>query len=63
MQSLNLLLKVEEVAAQLGLGRSMVWRLLRDGELRAVHVGRAVRIPADSVRAYVQRLQDEWGDA
>jgi excisionase family DNA binding protein len=47
------LLKVEEAAAVLSLGRSKVYELLACGELPAVKIGRATRIPADSLRRWV----------
>jgi len=53
------LLRPPEVARQLGLGRSKVYELLRAGELRSVRVGRARRIPAAEVAAFVARLQSE----
>ena len=53
------LLRPNEVARQLGLGRSKIYQLMQAGELRPVHIGRAVRIPAAEVAAYVARLQAE----
>jgi excisionase family DNA binding protein len=47
------LLKVEEAAAVLSLGRSKVYELLACGELPAVKIGRATRVPADSLRRWV----------
>lgn len=51
------LLRPPEVARQLGLGRSKVYELMARGELRPVHIGRAVRVPAAEVAAFVARLQ------
>jgi excisionase family DNA binding protein len=53
------LLRPPEVAQQLGLGRSKVYQLIAAGELRTVHIGRAVRIPTAEVAAFVARLQAE----
>jgi len=44
----------KEAAARLGLGRVAVYRLLREGRLPAVRVGRHYRIP---VRALEQALK------
>lgn len=39
-----------------GLSESTVKRLVRDGELDAVHIGRSARIRADDLRQYVADL-------
>lgn len=39
------LVSVKEAASSLGVSQEFVKRLYRRGELRAVHLGRAVRIP------------------
>ena len=52
----QLLLRVPEAAARLSLGRSSVYELIAAGQIHAVHIGRAVRIPASEVRAYAERL-------
>ena len=36
--------------------RTVAFRLIRDGELRSVKIGRSRRVPADSIDAYVKRL-------
>jgi excisionase family DNA binding protein len=54
----KLLLTVQEAAATLSLGRSTVYTLLETGELERVKVGRAARVTATSVEAYVSRLRD-----
>ena len=50
-----LLVRVEEAARLLGLGRSKVYELVGSGELRSVAIGRSRRIPASAIR--------EWLDA
>jgi len=50
-----LLLTVEEAARRLGLGRTTVYGLIRDGELHSVRIGRARRIPAEALTDLVQR--------
>jgi len=46
---------VAEVADILGLGRSMTYRLVSEGDLPSVRLGkvRAVRVPAEGLRAWV----------
>jgi excisionase family DNA binding protein len=53
--SQRLLLRPEEVAAILGLGRSTIYELLRAGELPAVHIGRATRIPARDLHRWIEQ--------
>ena len=50
------LLRPEEVAAALGVGRTAVFELMRTGELRSVKIGKSRRIPADAVAEYVAGL-------
>jgi excisionase family DNA binding protein len=52
-----MLLSILEVQGLLRVSRSTVVRLLDSGELRRVHIGRAVRIPSEDVEAFVRRLQ------
>lgn len=43
-----ILLKIEAVANQLQVSTATVWRLIKNGKLRAVKIGKSVRIhPAD----------------
>jgi excisionase family DNA binding protein len=55
----RLLLRPEEVAKALGVGRTMVFELIRSGELRSVKIGKSRRIPTAAVREYVEGLGDE----
>ena len=54
-----LLLSVEESAAQLRIGRSRMFDLIKRGEVLSVKVGGSRRIPHDSLRDYVKRLVAE----
>ena len=52
----KLLLRIPEVCEITGLGRSTVYQLLDQPEgLPTVRIGRAVRISAEAVRAWVER--------
>ena len=59
--SQRLLLRPEEAAAVLGLGRSTIYELLRAGELPSVHVGRATRIPAQAIQRWIEQRCSENG--
>jgi excisionase family DNA binding protein len=56
-----LLLSIEESAAQLRIGRSRMFDLIRRGEVLSVKVGGSRRIPYDSLKDYVNRLVAEQG--
>lgn len=55
----ELLLKVEEGARRLGLGRAKVYELIQRGEIRTVRVGKARRIPVHALEEFVQGLEAE----
>ncbi len=55
----RLLLRLPEVASLLGVGRSTVYELVQRGDLPAVHVGRAVRIPSAALRRWVEQQTAE----
>ncbi|KAA9164980.1 helix-turn-helix domain-containing protein [Amycolatopsis acidicola] len=52
----RVLLKVEEAAARLGIGRTKTYALVKSGDLESVLIGTLRRIPADAVTAYAARL-------
>ena len=51
----NLLLTVPEAAKALALGRTKVYELIGAGEIEVIHIGRAVRVPAEAVAGFVAR--------
>ena len=51
----RVLLTVEEAARRLGIGRTLAWRLVRDGELPSVRLGRLVRIPEGALADWLER--------
>jgi len=50
-----LLLKVEDVAKALSVGRSEVYKLIQSGELPSIKIGRLRRVSAEELRAWVKR--------
>ena len=52
-----LLLRVEEAAMRLGIGRTSMYRLVSGGDVESVQVGGLRRIPAPCLEEYVERLR------
>lgn len=55
VSSTPLLLRIEEVAKVLNLGRSTIYMLIRDGSLPTIKVGRATRISVQAVALWVEQ--------
>jgi excisionase family DNA binding protein len=53
----KLLLRPEEAAEVLGVGRTKVYELMAAGELESVQVGRSRRLPTAAVEAFVAGLR------
>ncbi len=49
------LLRLDEVAQQLAISKSMAWKLVAYGQLRSVRIGRAVRVRPSDVEEYLAR--------
>ena len=49
------LLRVDEVAALLKLGRTKVYQLVAAGDLPAVRIGKVLRISAEALQAWINR--------
>jgi len=48
---------VEEAAVALGIGRTSVFYLLRDGLLKPIKIGRRTLIPLTEIQAFIRRMQ------
>jgi excisionase family DNA binding protein len=59
----RLLLTVEEAAEYLGVGRTLMYQLIRDGEIETVQIHRLRRVPKEAVDAYAIRIQSDQQDA
>jgi excisionase family DNA binding protein len=55
----KLLLRPEEAAEVLSIGRSRLYELLGRGELASVRIGTSRRVPAEELVRYVDRLREE----
>ncbi len=49
---------VEPAAARLGIGRSVMYRLIASGDIRSVKVGKRRLVPEAELVAYVGRLRE-----
>lgn len=49
-------LKPSEIAGRLSLHRSQVYKLIKDGTLPHIRIGRSVRVPAPAFEAYLRSL-------
>ncbi len=58
-----LLLTPEQAADALGVGRTYVYALIRDGRLGSVTLGRSRRIPYSHLIAFVARLEQVAADS
>lgn len=53
------LLTVREACERLALSKAKVYRLLAEGELASVHIGKSRRIPASELEAFIARHVEE----
>jgi excisionase family DNA binding protein len=52
------LLRIDEAAKVLGLGRSKTYELVRKGSLPVVRIGTAIRVPTTDLQRFIEQLQD-----
>lgn len=52
----RVLLTIEEAAERLGIGRTLMCKLIRTGDVESVVIGRLCRIHIDAVNDYADRL-------
>lgn len=52
----DVVLTVEEAASALRIGRTSMYALIRDGEIKTVKIGNLRRVPVDALSAYVTSL-------
>ena len=50
----KILVKAEEAARLLSLGRGTVYQMMNSGALPTVRMGRAVRVPMDALRRWIE---------
>jgi excisionase family DNA binding protein len=57
------LLTVEEAAQYLGVGRTLMYQLIKDGEIETVQIRRLRRVPREAVDDYAARIHNEQNGA
>jgi excisionase family DNA binding protein len=57
-----LVLTVEAAAERLGIGRTLMYALVKSGAIESVCIGRLRRIPADALETFVQSLRASNND-
>jgi excisionase family DNA binding protein len=57
-----LLIRIDEAARRLGLGRSMTYRFIQSGELPSIKIGGARRVLVADLGVFIKRLQDDGND-
>lgn len=57
----KMVLRVEEVAEELGLSRATAYGLVMGGSIRSIKIGRSRRIPRHELEDYIARLLEEQG--
>ena len=50
------LLRIDDVADRLSISRSMAWKLVAQGDLRSLRIGRAVRIRPVDLESYLASI-------
>jgi excisionase family DNA binding protein len=55
------LVRIEEAAKYLSIGRSTMYELIAQGAVPTVHIGRAVRIPMEALKELVKTLASANG--
>jgi excisionase family DNA binding protein len=56
-EPIRLVLTIEQAARWLGIGRTLMYSLVMDGEIESVTIGRLRRIPVECLTEYVTKLR------
>jgi len=58
----KLLLKPQEAAQVLGIGRSLMYELIARGEIPSVRLGRCLRVSKESLQKWIREREQERRD-
>ncbi|SFJ76465.1 DNA binding domain-containing protein, excisionase family [Amycolatopsis sacchari] len=61
--SRRVLLKVEDAARALSIGRTTMYALIKAGHIATVQIGHLRRVPLAALEAYVQQLANDQPEA
>jgi excisionase family DNA binding protein len=61
-EPIRLVLTIEQAARRLGIGRTLMYSLVMDGEIESVTIGRLRRIPVECLTEYVTKLRESQRD-
>jgi excisionase family DNA binding protein len=53
------LLKVDETAKILNIGRSKAYEMIAEGQIPSVRIGRSVRVPPEGLRRKIEEMAEE----
>lgn len=53
----QIVLTVEEAAQRLGVGRTLMYALVKSGDIKSISIGRLRRIPCDALEEFVSRMR------
>ena len=56
-QGVRLVLTIEEAAERLGVGRSLMYALVKSGAVESIRIGRLHRVPAEALTEFVAELR------
>ena len=57
VQAERIVFTVEEAAERLGVGRTLVYALVRSGDIESISIGRLRRIPCEALDEFVRRMR------
>jgi excisionase family DNA binding protein len=60
MTNIPILYTAEEVADILNIGRSTVFKLMKQNRLESIRLGRSRRIPLDAIQGFIDDLRQGW---
>ncbi|PRY17630.1 helix-turn-helix domain-containing protein [Pseudosporangium ferrugineum] len=58
----RLVLTIEQAARRLGIGRTLMYSLVMNGDIESVTIGRLRRIPVECLTEYVTKLRQTQSD-
>lgn len=57
------LLTIDQARQRLAIGKSKLWQLIQNGEIRSCKIGRSRRIPVEAIDEFISRELADQADA